>query len=215
MENITGLNIERAKSDIQDFYGATEFAYKTCVESFVDFFYELYLSWASPVAKEFTTTMHSRAYSFLLDFYHEKEEIVEKSVAAANTLATSNGTSFSFEPGFGSGYSGENILSDVFPCEEELNGVVGMDISAVKTILNTFESRAETAMIEIDSIPEGIALYDPEGNLLSSYNSNIKRLRSELEEILNSIVSKINECTTTEMNVVLRAKEQATATMNG
>ena len=192
MDGFTGLNVDRARYDIENFYLRAEMAYKSCVECFIDFFHYLEEYWASPVAKEVTTPMHRQAGDFLLKFYDEKNSIVEKAVAAASTLAAANGVSVAFEPvGYGSGYGGKSILQDVFPCDESKgDGVVGMNVEAVNALLKTFESRALYASYDIEEVPEGIALYDPDGNLLRTYNSNIKKMREEFETLYESIVSK-------------------------
>ena len=139
--------------------------------------------------------------------------IISGAVDAATTLAAANGASFNYDrETISAGETRDYSLAVKF--ETSINDAVGMDRENVKIALDLFTSRISSGLAKLESIPSSISFYDPNGEMVGSYNRNIAEFKSQFEELFNEISTAVSGYIETESDNILLAKEQANDTMN-
>ena len=103
----------------------------------------------------------------------------------------------------------------VVTCRDNYNGVTGMDVEGVKNALAIFKTSILACIEKFDNIPNGIAFYDPDGNIVGEYNRGIQNFKSEISDLAGDIYQEINRYISTEADNILLAKQNATQTLNG
>lgn len=98
--------------------------------------------------------------------------------------------------------------------EETAEGHVGMDTEGVRIALEAFKTEYSSALGCIDNLPEGISFYDPEGNLVETYNRNLKTFKDKFSEIFSEVATKMDGYVNTEADNIELAKAQAVSTMS-
>ena len=210
--NFTGLDVNRAKQDIERFRDTCDKISSGVYTSYSELHNFLKFHWAAPKAVEFSSIYPNEYYSFLQDFADSSAHIVRGASAAANSLARANGLPASFDE-YGIN-SGERVgLSEgiyLVDLSEQANGTTGMDVEGVKTQLDIFKSKVQKIIQLFDGIANGIAFYDPDGRMVGQYNRGISAFKDRFESFATRIVTDLTGYLETETDNILMAKEQAT-----
>lgn len=216
MEGFTGLDIQRAVYDIVDFYNSCDnltLDINHCVREFFDV---LNKKWASPNALAITKNLISKINETYAGFITNFKHILSGACEAGRILAASHDADASrFNLGFDveSGYV-SNAVTDAKVCEETLNGVTGMDTQGVKIALDLFVKDAKDIVRVMSNLPQGIAFYDPEGNMLTTYNRNITNHCNMFSALFEDIRIQVVNAINTETDNILLAKQQAQDAMS-
>ena len=215
MDGFTGLDVERAKADIQRFRIHCGDVVSSFNNSIFDLSHVLSKKWASSVAVEFSDKYNRKLSELFNEFRTTYLHIESGAVEAAGILANANGLDFSYhDETVGTGERRE-VGSNVFVCYENIDGVVGMDTESVKLALDVFKTQYKSALEELNEIPDGIAFYDPNGQMVGGYNRNVSEFRVKFSELFDEIAKSLEGYIATETDNILLAKEQATQAMNG
>ena len=215
-EGFTGLNIDRAIQDLENFRTTCGDAGYDIYWSFTPFFRALREKWASPIAKEYTSKAIPEYINLINEYTTTYRHILSGAAYAATYLASAHGVSYGkafdqFERGM---TESDYAPDDELPCEDNLDGLVGMATEVVKSILETFKNRMKAALNKFDNIPDGIAFYDPNGELLQIYNKNVNEFKIKFEEMFNKIVTAMTGYIETETENILLAKERSQEEMS-
>lgn len=213
----TGLNVERVESDIRKF---DELAVGFAIHvggAFGDLYTFLNNHWASPVAAEFTSKNVEDVRDLVQKITTTVHHIEHGAIEAARSLAKANGTTIELDDLYAANICpGDTGIYHVFePCRESLNGETGMDVEGVRNALAIFQTAILACLDEIDTIPEGIAFYDPNGDLISEYKRGISNFKKEISDLAGKTYQKLNQFLFTESDNVKMAKQQATQALNG
>ena len=209
-EGFIGLNIERAASDITGFDNAAKYATESIMHSFSQLYNVLNNNWASPIAVEFTTSNSEIIIENAGAMARRIDAIYQGAVEAAISLASANGSSFPLSPSM----RGTGIPYELIPCKDNLDGRVGMDVEAVKAGLEEFESNIKAALNNLSGVPDGIAFYDPTGNLIGGYHKNIMDFKEKFGDLANSVFAKMSQYIQEEESKITAAKQQAADTLS-
>ena len=210
MEAFTGLNIGKVDYDFENLaheFSDLFYAYEGTMNHLFD---ALNTYWASPKAVEFSNTFIPKIKGLIGNVEKEFLHIQEGAINAASHIASANGLCYAH----GLYYFNMIDIERVTACKESLDGQVGMDIEKVEDALNTYSGECQTVLERIDSLPEGIAFYDPEGKMVGAYNKNIKDMKVKFTDLFDGITSAINNAITTESATIFAAKQKATETLN-
>lgn len=215
----TGLNIERAVQNIKDFdKAANEFA-RHVDGAFAKLYEFLNMHWASENAVTFTTENTEEINHLITKVTTTLFRIVTNADSAASMLAHANGATFPLQPTDLLCYidPGESYVyfSHLEPCKEDINGDTGMDTEGVKNEIANFKTSISSCLNEADSLPDGIAFYDSNGDLLKAYSSGVKAFKQEISDLADKTSQKICEYVITEADNILLAKQRATDILNG
>ena len=213
-EGFTGINTDQARKDIRFFDNSCFYAHYEFSMTMHHLFDVLSAKWASPKAVEFFNNYIGEILELSSEFRTTYKHIVSGAVAAATQLAVVNGTTFEYGDNTIEAGEIESAYGGYEPCKEELNGQVGMDVEGVKNALGIFDTEVKKVVKAIDSLPEGIAFYDPEGNMVGSYNRNIKDLEVKFTDLFNGMIADLKNAIESESDNILLAKQKATETMS-
>ena len=209
-EGFTGLNIERAASDIEAFDNSAKYAASCIMQSFSQLYNVLNNNWASPIAVEFTTSNSSVINENATLMARTIDNIYQGAVSAAISLARANGSSFPLSPS----YRGTGIAYELVPCKDNNNGRVGMNIQNVTVGLDAFDNNIKSALNQLSGVPDGIAFYDPTGNLIGGYHQNIVTFKEKFSELANATSAKLREYIQEEQRKIEEAKQNAASTLS-
>ena len=220
MDGFTGLDVQRAKNDIMNFYNSCHEAHDYVFRALDELGDVLHKKWASPIAQEFVRKYNSEYTNIIIEYYDTYEHILSGANDAARALAKSNGIDFNADmeilsyiiPGR---KSETDDFQRPFTCSSDINGAVGMDVEGVRLALDTFKTYHKGLPELFDNIPEGIAFYDPNGEMIGSYNRIVKGFKEKFLTLFDEIESDLTGYLETETDNILLAKEQATQAMNG
>ena len=213
MDEFTGINIERAVNDISTFNNKCWEIQAAIRFPLKELFLFLSKHWASPIAKDFSDKIGDRWLEIDSDYITNFKHIVSGAEEAAQSLARANGTNYpqtglNMEPG-------QTMPGDPIPAlSDSLNGTTGMDVEGVRNNLGIFKTKIKSALEQFNDLPDGIAFYDPNGDMIGSYSRNIKEFKSTFENLINDIITAIESYLETEADNILLAKQQAIDTMN-
>ena len=192
MDGFTGLDVERAKTDIRIFCRQCNVVSTALKNSLYELGNVLDKKWASPVAVEFTKTYNEKLYDLFSEFSTTQAHIESGAVEAARILAKANGLDFSYDmPTIGGG----NTVSwnvQPFSCKEDINRAVGMDTENVKSALVVFKTKANASLTKLNEIPDGIAFYDPAGQMVGGYNRNISEFKGKFNDSIHYLFCRCN-----------------------
>ena len=214
MDGFTGLDIERAEHDIDEFFEACSCAYSEMSISIENLAETLAMKWASPVAVEFSKEYNEKMEYLFTDFRTAYWHICSGASEAGRTLAIANGAFWDYDMDLEPGSIRESG-ANFFSCKEELYGVTGMDTESVRVALETFNTAISAGLSDLDAVPDNIGFYDPNGQLVGSYNRNITEFKTKFRELFDDISDYIYSALYTETDNILLAKEQAAQAMNG
>jgi len=209
MDGITGIDRDRAKNDIMKFDADAAHALVVCHDTLDSFFSVLANRWASTNAKTFTEGVEKEEENIFNSYWNELERIISGAYEAANILLRSLGEVPLNEERNFQDYMFILFPFHLFTCKEEINGKVGMDTESVRTALATLKTKYNSAIDCIDDLPTGISFYDPDGELVDTYNSGLKSFKQKFKDVFDEVIKKMDEYITTETENIELAKEQA------
>ena len=244
MENgMTGLDPEKAKEQIYSFIEtclAIKKEYET--NGIAPFLRNLSYSWCSPRAVEFGKKQIPRLFAIANDIETIAGIIGRNAARAFDFLARANGLSRILGDMEDEWYimrqshidrdtNDYEIRTDKYDNPEiqtwsnfdpnyyfseasRFGGIVGMNKTIVKLALNELNGAINDCINGLNNLPMDIALYDPSGEMMSSFKNLIKKMVSEDEEIIKGITDDINVALEEEQDRIELAKEQATQAMN-
>ena len=215
-DGMTGVNIKQAIADLDNFREEGETIITKLAHASVDFDEGIDNNWASPKEVEF-----ARAFSFKIvdvSIAPKKafDSIVNEAAMAVEAMAEANGAGFnsmSYFPMPYTMYYGAGRFTDVV--EVSPDGQTGMNIEAVKALLETFTATVREGLVAMESLPTTIALYDPAGELKAAYAEKISKAISEVNEIVNEITKAITEAIATEQESVITGVTTALDELGG
>ena len=208
-EGFTGLDVDRAIKELDNFHDCCKETEVTFINTFTDLFQILYLKWASPNAVWFTNEQIPIISEEITNFINTYNRILSGANLAAATLASAHGSAMPiiYSP------STVQFALDVNKCEENKNGVTGMAKEDVKNALDTFVTEKNRALEMLRRIPLGISFYDPAGHLLSTYNKGVNEFIERFDQIIITLTSTLATYMETEINNILLAKQKAEETL--
>ena len=215
MNGLTGLDIERAKHDIETFDSMASTALNNIHNCFYNLYTVLNEHWASPVAVQFTSKNSQQINELNENMATTIAHIVNGAISAAENLSNANGISFPLksEKNFASATGCTGVPCE--PCKDQLNGVTGMDVEGVKQALNVFRTTAINALEEIVSLPNVIHFYDPNGDMVGEYNRGVDSFKQQYHDLIEQTYTEMRSYIETEADNILLAKQNATQTLNG
>ena len=214
MDGFTGLNIEQANTEIQDFMSKTFEIKHDFEKCFKTLFEVLNKKWASSNAKSYTNQTIPEICELHANYWNTILHIIHGACDAANYLAEANGASFTQY--FGSieaGFENESNL-ELSPCNAEINGAVGMDLASVKMAVEFFSRDTKTIISKLNVVPKKISFYDANGDLLSTYDRNVTEFIKQFSVLFDKIERALRLYLQSEQDNILLAKENATNTMS-
>lgn len=208
----TGLNPGLAWRNIADFTEKGIAAAEEYNKAIAFLFEQLYFTWCSPKAVEFSNLQTTKLYGTYKAIYLHICDISRNAVRAYNIVASANNaTRINYTPQ-DFNYAGESQYTKLL---ENKDGVVGMNINLVENyILPEFDSKIKNALHQIESLPKAIALYDDETGQQHAFSTGVSALISSASEIISSVESTIQTSIKEEQNTIKLAKEQATQTLS-
>lgn len=215
IDGFTGIDKMKTRTDIMNFDNDAVYALYRCNRALDDFFGTLCVKWASPIAKTFTENEEEKAEEVFDSYWNKAEHIISGAYDAANILLSVNGEE-ELEKKIDAG----DYMFKIFPfhlctcMEETAEGHVGMDTEGVRIALEVFKTEYSSALDYIDDLPEGISFYDPEGNLVETYNRNLKTFKNKFSDIFLEVATKMDGYVNTEADNIELAKAQAVSTMS-
>ncbi len=215
MDGLTGLDIERAKHDIENFDSMASTALMNLHNCFYNLYTYLNEHWASPVAVQFTSKNSQEINELNKNMGTTIAHIVNGAISAAENLAEANGVSFPLKSE--KNFAGVTSFSGVpcEPCKDQLNNITGMDAEGVKQAIIIFRRNIMVALDEIDSLPNGIHFYDPSGDMVGGYNRGVDSFKQEYRNLAEQTYTEMKSYIETEADNILLAKQNATQTLNG
>ena len=209
MDGFTGLDIVKAKSDLINFNTSTKNITSVYADTVMNFFDDLAKKWGSPNAVIFCNDYVNRLRESVNNLSTQLMHVVNGAVSAAQTIARSNGSTFSVD--IEEVYAGKvaEELSVMPVCSESVNGVTGMAVENVKIIRDTFVTKTNEVITSLGNLPKGIAFYSTDGSLLNTYNTGIDTQVDGIKKEIDSVIKSLNSYIDTEANNILLAKQQA------
>ena len=219
MDDFTGLDIGKAKSEILNFKESALNAEKTITSSLKVFFNELSKKWASPNAVDFTSEYTTKFANEVQNLRTSIFHVINGAIDAGNILARANGANFLSaidslaQALYGISPGQEAYAPEFAKCRETLNGATGMAVENVKIIRDVFIQKIMGGMDELSAVPKTISFYSTDGSLMNSYQTGIDTIISNFSNELVSIKESLNNFIETEANNIILAKQQATDTL--
>ena len=212
MSGFTGINRERARSDILSFDDAACHALVVCHNTLDRFFSVLAKEWASPIAKAYTEQVEKDEEKLFNSYWNELENIISGAYEAANHLLNSNGEEPLAEERNNGNYIFKLFPFHLFTCKDSNDGKVGMG-NGVRIALDLFKTQYVSALDCIDDLPEGISFYDPDDKLLATYNNNLKKFKQRYKELFDYVAKEMDGHIKNEADKIEIAKERAVDTL--
>ncbi len=216
----TGVDLNQARADLDRFHNMVkelDMYANDAISTFSDVLAE---NWFSYTAAHSTIIGTLSTIGGFIDGIDKT--IIEKAVSAIQTLASSNGATFMYEPeglvrgahpiyvtehGFGgAAFDVSNHCKETGP-----NGEMGMNKAKVSVGLNELTQKINSVCNNLDNLPTNIALYDPSGDLANAFKTAITKGVQYSKEALARATKYVetdmnNEFDTISLGV-LRAKE--------
>lgn len=220
MGGFIGIDAKRANQDIMDFHREAMNVCASFGDAFHNFFEDLKWKWASKPACEYTTTLLNTANGMFHEFYDEAWSIADGAIDALEILDRQlggTGINITLDRGENSAKIAEYLDSLGEPCKEVLSGavgeLVGMDVPAVKIILGNFETEMASVLRLLRSLPDSIAFYDQDGELLSTYSGGVQAFINKVDNETKKVSQSMNGYMGSETSNTLFAMEQADQAM--
>ena len=210
-EGMTGLNPTQAKIDIEETQSAIKNVASMLNDSGRELFETLEKNWCSPVAVEFSNKYSGKLYEVTVtNIEHAADKIATMAKEAYNELATAHqiGLLDVEEYSYPSIYTYFGKLMSV-----DAENTVGMNVEKVKAAMIDYQKGVNQALEALDEVPTNIALYDPEGEVQSTYTSTINKVKEDLNSTVNAMMTELENNTNTETNTVIHAAEKTTTTV--
>ena len=210
MDGFTGLDVIRAKREIENFDVLFQKVYQGLHDETYSFFYELTKKWASPNAKAFSEK-HGYLFGNLLHKINiSRKHIINGAVSAAITLAHANGMEFYYETETITEAERNDTLAQPYPiCKDNIDGAVGMATENVRILADLFNRKMNAYIKEINNLPKTISFYSPDGSLVNAYETSIDKFANDYTSELNSSMSDLIKLMGEEENNIRMAKNEA------
>lgn len=169
--------------------------------------------WFSPYAVAFGTEYTPILYRSQALVKQLVNNTIVDCVSAYNAIATSNGyptyadghTKIGLEDYAPNGTNeGYLDMQDISP-----EGVVGMDDKKVTAYMQEYKNYINTVLTELDQFPMNIAFYDPNGELLAAFQSQITNIKETLETNFRSMEATISSRLDEEAKLVVEGARTA------
>ena len=208
MDGFTGLDIGKARSQLQNFNDMAYDGFYKIYNAAQTFLQEIGKNWASPNAVSFSNDFSSKFSSILSDFQTKVYHAINGCNAAGRALANANGASWSdvsctlsSDCSFGAG------------CSETLNGATGMVVDNVKTFRDELKANIESGVETVSFMPRAIDFYSTDGSLVSAYSTGIDKIAEAIKSACDEEYNIISGYIDTETNNIMIAKNSAEESM--
>lgn len=216
MSEMTGINIDKATSDLNNFRDAADAIVSKLAEASNTFADVIIHNWASPKAKEFAET-----YTYkLIDLFVKPKEVfnrlLEDAAIAAYRMAKTHGADFdssryiALPTTMFYGYGSLDEVVEVSP-----NGETGMNIPVVSEALTAFEASVNEALAEMDTLPQDIAIYDESGDIRATFADRVNSAKEKANAVVEPIKDSVNASLSTETDAVITGVQTTTEAMMG
>ena len=203
-DGFTGIDRDRAEEDIHNFDYEAICVLCSLNNKFGGFLEFLSQNWASPNAETYTKQLGNDMHDILHEYDVKEYNFVKGAYNVANKLLLANG-----EVPLGELYDTSYNETNYATCGLELDNKTGMDTGAVTTGLSEFNHLLKRGIAEFDDLPEEIAFYDQDGELIEVYNSGIKDFKVEIQSLLFDIMKNMNANIEEEAYVIFTSKKEA------
>ena len=177
MTEITGYKPNQAQTEIRELDEDLSVIMSSFQHSSIEFLKGLEDNWYSPNAVEFGNKAQTIIEDFSKTYCDFHDNIIRRSVEAYNALARSNNEWMIGCPDV------PRPLYEPIPFQEkDPNGVVGMNVDKVTTILDTYLDSFRSVGLNLDGLSTHISFFDPDGSILSAYQASIVKLKQTIEE---------------------------------
>lgn len=222
---MTGLNPVFAKNNIMEFDALANEALASLTNSFIYLFDELHNVWCSPKAKEFSDKYNVLCGDLCVDLFQNIENICFSAQNAYNIVARGQGvetiSGWGDEPFNSSSFGGGDVPQMVkrgeasFTQLEEQHslGVVGMNVQAVRLVLDQFSEKIKGAMERLTNLPTAVALFDDENAQQYAFEQVIEKMEETADSLTNQMYTDIKAAIETESDSVVMAAKKATETL--
>ncbi len=204
---MTGINIGATKGQIDTLVGVLKDAHKQFVEAFENFNKTLYDNWYAEKAAEFNINLKQ-----LAEIKHTIAEFVNKLIedviAAAQTLASHNGASFSYSF---THLNGDNSFNNLETYKG--NGTRGMNMKVITEAMEYLKNVANAVKGMINNAPTSISLYDKNGDLKARFQTRIKELGDIISGAIDAASDKVNQGVVEAMNNLATGKSNAQSSL--
>ena len=214
-KGFTGFNPDMVRKQISNFYqyeANTTFQFEKTIR---ELFSSLKESWYSPLAVKFSECSDS-IRTLIGDLSQGYERIIVNAVNAYNINANANGwptmSAFGCEE---RPYGTVSLMIDMQLSEISPDGVVGMNKNAVREALDVFDANIKECIDMVDKTPYNISIYDEEGSQVASFKAEISRLKEKIVTNLSEMKHNINLSIEKEIEVIDKAKNNATESLGG
>lgn len=204
----TGFNSGSARGNLNSFKNGMVSAITKYNSACEELMATLSSSWSSPIAVQFSSAYVPKMRDISSSLRTLGETVLSRASRAVSSFARANGSYFSFDSSISVGTCNPDIL------KEDLNGVVGMDINKVEEAIYSFESKMTGFFSSLDSLPTGIALYDPDGAQRSAYVSLIGGKKSEIKDLVSNMKIALKKSIEQEEDKIKTAKNRAVDTLS-
>ena len=212
MDGFTGLNIEQARSQIENFAETGFAVWLSLAYTSGEFMGELSKKWASPNAVAFSSDFNIKMTALLSELSTQVIKKVDGSNDAGRILARVNGANWNDAGGSYTSLMKQDANLNT-SCKENLNGVTGMDTENVKLLKDIFKARIDKILESLTAMPRAIEFYSTDGTLMSAYSTGIDEIETKVRELCDETNSSISSYIETEVNNILMAKNSAEQSM--
>ena len=202
--NFTGIDRKRAEDDIHEFDGMAVHLLCFFNSVFDDFLLLLSQNWASPNAETYTKQLGNDMHDILHEYDVKEYNFVKGAYNVANKLLLANG-----EVPLGELYDTSYNETNYATCGLELDNKTGMDTGAVTDELSAFNMTMSAWYKELADLPDGIAFYDPDGELVEVYKSSLCLFKSRVTDLVDPLIKDMNGFVDNEAHVIFTSKKKA------
>jgi len=209
MEGFSGFTPTGSKKTIDEIRAKGREVHATVEKANQAFFSNLSTHWYSPTAQKFDEAFEPKIYETQEKIITELNKIIRSAVQAYNAFASINEiASIGLEDGdeYEAVFDQQNSTYGQYTTlSTDKEGAVVMDKAAVATDVATLRGQYQTAQSILDTMPDAVYIYDPNGDIATAYTT----LLTSTKASLNTLINDIALATETEMN--LHVDENTTA----
>lgn len=210
MDGFTGLNIDGAHAQLQNFSDLGKTTFDKMVGAIENFINGVKERWASPNARSFSMDFSEKWLAIIEKYKASYYQAISGCNNAGSALARANGAAWS---NVDSAYLDEG--TDVYNLfVEDLNGMTGMATELVKVYRDLFKYEMDNAINTLSNVPRTIDFYSTDGSLLSAYSTGIDKLQEDINTSFAETFTQISSYIDTEVENIYLAKEAAVQQMS-
>lgn len=203
-DGFTGIDRDRAEEDIHNFDYEAICVLCSLNNKFGGFLEFLSQNWASPNAETYTKKLGNDMHEIVDEFSNKELGFVGGAYRAANHLLEANGET-PIKEFYNTGYH----RTDYKICGTTLDNKTGMDTGAVTDELSAFNMTMSGWYKELADLPDGIAFYDPDGELVEVYKSGLSLFKSRVTDLVDPLIKDMNGFVDNEAHVIFTSKKKA------